>query len=124
MAAPRTIHDFGGFPQELRDMRYPAPGSPGLAERVAGLLPSMPVLRDHEWGLDHGTWSVLVHAYPEADIPVVQLSIDETRSADWHLVTAHGYRARSSRPSSATKSWAATRCCAHPRPTTTCRSCT
>ena len=88
MAAPRTIHDFGGFPQELREVRYPAPGSAELASRVAELLPSVPVFMDHEWGLDHGTWSVLVHAYPAADIPVVQLSIDETQSADWHFKTA------------------------------------
>jgi 4,5-DOPA dioxygenase extradiol len=88
MAAPRTIHDFGGFPQELRDVRYPAPGSPALAGRVAELLPDIPVFMDPEWGLDHGTWSVLVHAYPGADIPVVQLAIDETKSADWHFRTA------------------------------------
>ena len=88
MARPRTIHDFGGFPQELREVQYPAPGSVELAQRVAQLLPSVPVSMDHEWGLDHGTWSILVHAYPDADIPVVQLSIDETKTADWHFATA------------------------------------
>jgi 4,5-DOPA dioxygenase extradiol len=93
MAAPRTIHDFGGFPQALRDVRYPAPGSPELAKRVAELLPEVPMFMDHEWGLDHGTWSVLVHAYPEADIPVVQLGMDETQSARWHFETARRLRA-------------------------------
>ena len=88
MAKPRTIHDFGGFPQALREVQYSAPGSVELAQRVAQLLPAVPVFMDHEWGLDHGTWSILVHAYPDADIPVVQLSIDETRTADWHFATA------------------------------------
>jgi 4,5-DOPA dioxygenase extradiol len=76
MAAPRTIHDFGGFPQPLFDMRYPAPGDPGLAERAAALLAPVPVRADTEWGLDHGTWSVLANMYPDADIPVVQLAMD------------------------------------------------
>ncbi|HEX4781431.1 MAG TPA: 4,5-DOPA dioxygenase extradiol [Usitatibacter sp.] len=93
MDRPRTIHDFGGFPQALRDVRYPAPGSPELAGRVAELLPSVPVFMDHEWGLDHGTWSVLVHAYPEADVPVVQLGIDETKEPAWHFKAAQGLRA-------------------------------
>jgi len=93
MAQPRTIHDFGGFPQALRDVRYPAPGSAELAERVAELLPSVPVLMDHEWGLDHGTWSVLVHAYPDADVPVVQLGIDETKEPAWHFKVGQGLRA-------------------------------
>src|SRR5262245_18752212 len=82
--APPTIHDFGGFPRELYDVRYPAPGSPDLAERVASLLSPLPVVRDDRWGLDHGTWSVLCHLYPQADIPVVQLSIDETQPANFH----------------------------------------
>jgi 4,5-DOPA dioxygenase extradiol len=85
MAAPRTIHDFGGFPQALFDMRYPAPGDPALASRVRELLVPVDVHLDHDWGLDHGTWSVLVKAYPKADIPVVQLSIDGTQPASWHL---------------------------------------
>jgi 4,5-DOPA dioxygenase extradiol len=81
---PRTIHDFGGFPRELYEVQYPAPGSPELAARVAQLLSPTPVEMDRSWGLDHGTWSVLMHVYPQADIPVVQLSIDETRVARWH----------------------------------------
>jgi 4,5-DOPA dioxygenase extradiol len=84
MAAPRTIHDFGGFPRELFEVRYPAPGSPALAGRIEELLAPLPVTADHSWGLDHGTWSVLVHVFPDASIPVVQLSIDETRPAALH----------------------------------------
>ncbi len=77
MAAPKTIHDFGGFPDELFAVQYPAPGSPALAQRVAALLDPMTVELDRDaWGLDHGTWSILAHMYPEADIPVVQLSMD------------------------------------------------
>ena len=76
MASPRTIHDFGAFPQALFDMQYPAPGDPALAARVRELLAPMPVVIDREWGLDHGTWSVLVHAFPDADVPVVQLGMD------------------------------------------------
>lgn len=84
MAKPRTIHDFGGFPQELHQVRYPAPGSLELAAKVADLLGPGLVTMDTSWGLDHGTWSVLMHIFPHADIPVVQLSIDETREAVWH----------------------------------------
>lgn len=69
-------------------MRYPAPGAPELAARVAQLLAPVPVAMDRSWGLDHGTWSVLVHVFPKADIPVVQLSIDETRTANWHFELA------------------------------------
>ena len=84
MSSPRTIHDFGGFPQELYAVQYPAPGSPGLAQRVSELLAPLPVLLNQDWGLDHGTWSVLCHVFPDADIPVVQLSIDETRPPEFH----------------------------------------
>lgn len=85
---PRTIHDFGGFPPELYEVQYAAPGAPALAARVADLLAPQHVALDTRWGLDHGTWSVLVHAFPKADIPVVQLSIDETKAASWHFETA------------------------------------
>jgi 4,5-DOPA dioxygenase extradiol len=85
---PRTIHDFGGFPPELHSVQYPAPGSPALAARAAQLLEPLDVAMDRSWGLDHGTWSVLMHVYPKADIPVVQLSIDEAKAASWHFETA------------------------------------
>jgi 4,5-DOPA dioxygenase extradiol len=85
MAVPRTIHDFGGFPQALFDMRYPAPGDPELAARVGQLLAPLAVHADQDWGLDHGTWSVLCKVYPEADIPVVQLSLDLTQPAAFHF---------------------------------------
>ena len=85
MDRPRTIHDFGGFPRELFDFQYPAPGSPALAELVRGLLSDDVVLDTKSWGLDHGTWSVLHHVFPKADVPIVQLSIDETRDAAWHF---------------------------------------
>ena len=82
--APRTIHDFGGFPRELYQVEYPAPGDPQLARRVQKLLAPVPVQLSQDWGLDHGTWSVLRHLYPDADIPVVQLSIDESQPALFH----------------------------------------
>ncbi|MGH9334080.1 MAG: 4,5-DOPA dioxygenase extradiol [Vicinamibacteria bacterium] len=85
---PRTIHDFGGFPQELYQVQYGAPGAPQLAERVARILAPTSVALDHRWGLDHGTWSVLAHVHPAADVPVVQLSIDETKTARWHYELA------------------------------------
>ena len=83
--SPRTIHDFGGFPPELFRVQYPAPGDPQLARRVQQLLAPLPVTLDNSWGLDHGTWAVLVHAYPTADIPVVQLSINESQPASFHF---------------------------------------
>jgi 4,5-DOPA dioxygenase extradiol len=82
--APRTIHDFGGFPRELYKVQYPAPGDLQLAARVRALLAPLPVTLDDSWGLDHGTWSVLTHVFPAADVPVVQLSIDETRPPAFH----------------------------------------
>ena len=81
MPRPETIHDFGGFPAELHAMQYPAPGSPELAGRVAGLTGAVPT---EQWGLDHGTWSVLAHVWPEADVPVVQLSLDRRLDARGH----------------------------------------
>ncbi|PYS46806.1 MAG: 4,5-DOPA dioxygenase extradiol [Acidobacteria bacterium] len=84
MHRPRTIHDFGGFPRELYEVKYPAPGDPLLARRVESLLAPAPVRLDERWGLDHGTWSVLCHVFPDADVPVIQLSIDETQPAEFH----------------------------------------
>jgi 4,5-DOPA dioxygenase extradiol len=84
MSNPRTIHDFGGFPPELYAVEYPAPGSPALAAAVAARLSPVPVRLDEHWGLDHGTWSVLCRLFPEADIPVVQLSLDRQESGSFH----------------------------------------
>ena len=82
---PRTIHDFGGFPRPLFEVQYPAPGDVALCRRVQEVLsPDTEVGLDQQWGLDHGTWSVLVHVFPDADVPVVQLSIDETQPAQFH----------------------------------------
>ena len=85
---PRTIHDFGGFPRELFEVEYPAPGSPELADRVAELLGDNVLKDESSWGLDHGTWSVLCHVFPEADVPVVQLSINEAEPAPFHYQLA------------------------------------
>ena len=82
--APATIHDFGGFPQELFDVEYPAPGDPALAARVRDLLAPVAVELDESWGIDHGTWSVLAHAFPQADVPVVQLALDRTQPPAFH----------------------------------------
>lgn len=84
MEKPPTIHDFGGFPRELYEVEYPAPGDPRLAEEVAGLFQPGEVATDLRWGLDHGAWSVLRHLYPMADVPVVQLSIDYNSEMQQH----------------------------------------
>lgn len=85
MEKPRTIHDFGGFPQALFDTHYPAPGSPALAQQVADALAPVAVELDREWGFDHGSWGVLIKMYPDADIPVVQLSVDGTKPPAYHF---------------------------------------
>lgn len=85
MEKPKTIHDFGGFPQALYDVQYPAAGSPALAQQVIELLSPIKVDLDQSWGLDHGAWSVLVKMYPKADIPVLQLSIDASKPAAYHF---------------------------------------
>ena len=84
MDFPPTIHDFGGFPQALFDVQYPAPGNPQLARETATLIKSTEVILDHDWGLDHGAWSVIKHMYPAAEIPVLQLSIDYTKDPKYH----------------------------------------
>jgi 4,5-DOPA dioxygenase extradiol len=85
MDRPQTIHDFGGFPKELFDVQYPAPGSPELAEETIKLLKNSHVEPDKTWGLDHGTWSVLAKMYPDAKIPVYQLSIDYSKPPEFHF---------------------------------------
>ena len=84
MDFPETIHDFGGFPQALFDVQYPAPGHPQLAKETASLIRSAHVELDHDWGLDHGTWTIVRHMYPQANIPVLQLSIDFTKGPQFH----------------------------------------
>ena len=81
---PPTIHDFGGFPQELFDVRYPAPGSPAIAEETRRAVKSIAVKSDHEWGLDHGAWTVIRRMYPEAKVPVLQFSIDYHKPPQYH----------------------------------------
>lgn len=88
MKSPRTIHDFYGFPDELFKVEYPAPGAPELANRVLELIGTDEVKADESWGLDHGTWSVLRRMYPEADIPVIQLSLDQKKTPQAHVEMA------------------------------------
>ena len=88
MPNPKTIHDFGGFPQALFDVQYPAPGSPELASEIQKLITNPAVELDHDWGLDHGTWSVVKHMYPDVDIPVLQLSIDYYKPAAYNYELA------------------------------------
>jgi 4,5-DOPA dioxygenase extradiol len=88
MENPRTIHDFGGFPKALFDVQYPAPGSPELATQTRKIVKKTEILPDHKWGLDHGAWSVIKHLYPNADIPVIQMSIDYTKPAQYHYELA------------------------------------
>ena len=88
MDFPKTIHDFGGFPQALFDVQYSAPGNPILAKETADLIHTTKVELSHDWGLDHGTWSIVRHMYPLANIPVLQLSIDYTKDATYHYQLA------------------------------------
>lgn len=89
---PRTIHDFGGFPRALHAVEYPASGAPELARKIRDLLAPAPVVLDRGWGLDHGTWSVLVHLFPDASVPVIQLGLDETVPAEGHYQLARRLR--------------------------------
>jgi 4,5-DOPA dioxygenase extradiol len=84
MTHPQTIHDFGGFPQALFDVQYPAPGSPEIAHEAAELIKTTKVGLDEKWGLDHGAWSVIRHLYPKADIPVIQISLDYKQQPQYH----------------------------------------
>jgi 4,5-DOPA dioxygenase extradiol len=88
MDFPKTIHDFGGFPKALFEVQYPAPGNPALAKETVGLIHTANVQLSHDWGLDHGTWTVVRHMYPKANIPVLQLSIDYTKDAKYHYELA------------------------------------
>ena len=89
MQNPPTIHDFGGFPKELFAVQYPAPGSPDLAKQTKSLISKTEVGLDDKWGLDHGAWSVIKHLYPNADIPVIQMSIDYSQTPQYHYELAH-----------------------------------
>lgn len=88
MEKPSTIHDFGGFPKALFDVQYPAPGSPELATETRNMVQTTQISLDNSWGLDHGAWSIIMQLYPNADIPVVQLSIDYTREPEYHYLLA------------------------------------
>jgi 4,5-DOPA dioxygenase extradiol len=93
MASPRTIHDFGGFPKALYDIRYPVPGSPSLASDIRDMLPGEEIGLDYQWGLDHGAWTVLRHLFPDADVPVIQLSLDVHKSPAQHYALARSLAA-------------------------------
>jgi 4,5-DOPA dioxygenase extradiol len=88
MEHPPTIHDFGGFPKELFDVQYPAPGSPDLAMATKSIITKTEVMLDDKWGLDHGAWSVIKHLYPNADIPIIQMSLDNRQSPQYHYELA------------------------------------
>ncbi|WP_417887993.1 4,5-DOPA dioxygenase extradiol [Zunongwangia sp.] len=88
MNKPRTIHDFGGFPKELFEVKYPVNGAPELAKNISKSITENPILLDHQWGLDHGSWSVLKHLYPEANVPVIQLSLDAYKTTLEHYKLA------------------------------------
>ena len=88
METPRTIHDFGGFPEELFNVQYPAPGSPDLADKTKSIVQKTEIGLDEKWGLDHGAWSVIKHLYPNADVPVIQLSLDYTKPVQFHFELA------------------------------------
>lgn len=88
MDHPRTIHDFGGFPRALFEVQYPAPGHPELAKEVQGMVSKTQVGLDHNWGLDHGAWSVIKHLYPKADVPVIQMSLDYSKPPQYHYELA------------------------------------
>ncbi|HRZ98187.1 MAG TPA: 4,5-DOPA dioxygenase extradiol [Paludibacter sp.] len=90
MAKPKTIHDFGGFPRELYEFEYPAPGEPRLATELQNQLTKCPIHLDlNDWGYDHGAWSVIKHIYPEADIPMIEMSIDYTQKPEYHYQLAN-----------------------------------
>jgi 4,5-DOPA dioxygenase extradiol len=88
MQKPKTIHDFYGFPKALFDVEYPAPGSPELADEAKRTIKKTAVALDNEWGLDHGCWSVLKHLYPQADIPIIEMSLDHFKTPQWHFELA------------------------------------
>lgn len=93
MARPKTIHDFYGFPEKLSTFEYPAPGSPETAKLIQTLMNDPTIqIDDHAWGLDHGAWSVLCHLYPDADVPVIQLSIDMAELPEFHLALGEKLR--------------------------------
>ncbi|KGE13086.1 dioxygenase [Sphingobacterium deserti] len=88
----QTIHDFGGFPQALFNVQYPAPGSPELAETTKAIVKNTTVQQDEKWGLDHGSWSVVKHLYPQVNVPVIQMSIDYTQPPSYHYTLAKELR--------------------------------